>query len=626
MDEEWMKNNSDIKEKDRKVVHVIITTEKHVGLNWAFLNQKHPQPQVRYINVPQSSSLRDYQKIFADEIFAEYESPVEIETIRFWTPKEHLPIDTYMETKTNHDVTVFANPVTLTKSFPSALAERLNDATIVHIVVTAEEKKSNSKKEDEKDQPLPESLRLQCEEEETIYDGRSSALTRQYTLAPPIEIYHRIFNTFLRLVEDPPQPTADDLNNTRELMQYLCELSDGDAAKSDEDVLSMLYNILKQNLRRMDKVFLNNKVCIWAGDEYVPILIVELEEELGEGNCDPSTQADLSMKHFWSMDRVKKVREKCCCPTFLLSGGGPWIGIIGAVFTDRVIVQRLTDIRWFGLSSTAEDKRLWANTCILLALRETLKQLTHFYERDLFDIRPWIPHGPHPRFYPHPTSYPYASPDGTRREIKFEYQRALDDYSGCSLNTLQNTAEGFLADLNYAPKLFYYGPLPDTPSFESISNAAQNAHPGLCLRPDTMYMVVMEYIESGPDPEVFRWQLEEILFKLREEGYAFGDFRLQNILKDFEGNIKLIDFNWCGEYDTEAKRDGDRLQVSKYVRDKLGELDRRGGRATTGPYAYYPSSLSLLPNEWPHGVGSLKPILPEHDWALLEKLFLKEFQ
>jgi len=41
----------------------------------------------------------------------------------------------------------------------------------------------------------------------------------------------------------------------------------------------------------------------------------------------------------------------------MLVGGGPWLGVLGGVFTDKVIVQRLTDLMWCAHSTTEEDSR-----------------------------------------------------------------------------------------------------------------------------------------------------------------------------------------------------------------------------------------------------------------------------
>jgi hypothetical protein len=39
----------------------------------------------------------------------------------------------------------------------------------------------------------------------------------------------------------------------------------------------------------------------------LPLLIVELKRELGDGGCDPSTQAGLSMRRSWIQDKVSLI-------------------------------------------------------------------------------------------------------------------------------------------------------------------------------------------------------------------------------------------------------------------------------------------------------------------------------
>ncbi|GJJ08153.1 hypothetical protein Clacol_002361 [Clathrus columnatus] len=679
IDEEWIETLTEIKvlakpmalmkslskvlgdnAKNTEIVHVIVTAQKYLNLNWFFFDPKHLSPQVNTISAPPSSILQDCQGHFADEILKRYKCSVEIESIEFWTPKADLSVDTVIDEewmKTSTEIKVLAKPIALVKSPSVALAEKLNDTSIVHIIVTATvivtAEDEESRKEDDVVHDLPESERYrqaveakgkspsaaaksanyarnQKIKEQIIYDGRYTH-DEINTLAPPIEIYHPIFNTFFHLIENPPKPTDDDLNNTREFMHFLSKLSQGDETSRNKQILNRLYDILNVDIlseQNLDRTTPDGIIRVRVGKERVPILIVELKKELGSGTCDPSIQAGLSMKRTWTLDDVMNVREKCCCPTFLLSGGGPWLGILGAVFADKVIVQRLTDIHWFGISSTEEDKRLWANTQTLLVLRESLKQLASFYQNSLADIRPWVP-GPHPRLYPYPTSYPHPS---TRREVKFEYQKALEPDAEC-VTFLARTfeeepkniivkyvgrygeeAHKFLANLNYAPRLYYHGPLPNSARLVGSISAEDQETSKLCLRPETMHMVVMEFIKSDDKAKPLREKLEEILLELHGEGYAFGDLRSQNVLVDTDGNVKLIDFDWCDEYDPSL--------LSDYVRDKLSKAGKMKRRATNtgGRYAYYPSSVSKLP-EWPSGVGPLEPILPDHDWELLYKLF-----
>ena len=77
-----------------------------------------------------------------------------------------------------------------------------------------------------------------------------------------------------------------------------------------------------------------------------------------------------------------EIRDRCCYPTLMLTGGGPWLGVMGGVFTDRFIVQRLlTSLMWIAESSTEEDARIYDTARVFVALRKSLEQLTTFYEK-----------------------------------------------------------------------------------------------------------------------------------------------------------------------------------------------------------------------------------------------------
>lgn len=303
------------------------------------------------------------------------------------------------------------------------------------------------------------------------------------------------------------------------------------------------------------------------------------------------------------------------------------------MFPDRVIVQPLTELRWFGIGSTEEDGRIYKNAQILVSLRQALQGLERYY---LVELARTPSHTDRPlqRVFPYPTSY---TDDNER--VEFKYMGYLEKAEGLPCVTFlaevvsvvvdkgQKTtvkvgetivvkyvsrygkeAHKFLAGLHYAPKLLYHGPLPDSPT------SASHEGDGLCR----MDMVVMEYINGDVSfelPDHCRERLKKALFELHAEGYAFGDLRNQNILIDSAGSAKLIDFNWCGEYDT--SKDSSLDGVPEDLRQELkGRLKPR-----RGPFARYPLTISMGRQiDWANGVGPHAFILPGHDWVMLERL------
>ncbi|KAI9431857.1 hypothetical protein H4582DRAFT_2198395, partial [Lactarius indigo] len=290
---------------------------------------------------------------------------------------------------------------------------------------------------------------------------------------------------------------------------------------------------------------------------------LEVKREIGEGGCDPTTQVGLSMRRSWIHESVEAIRQKCCCPSLLVAAGGPWLCVLGSVFTDKFIVQRLTDMRWMALSSTEEDNRVYHNARVFVALRDCLSKLETFYKT--LDGPSFVANQPHPRYFPYPTSF--TSDDGA--VTQFRYLKSLEEDAASVTylaeilpNERGSTADPpekvvvkfvskygkevheFLAHERHAPSLQYYGPLPEVGLSDVFPRPVP---PSLHLRPGVMHMVVMDYIDARPDvPRDVLAQIRTILTSLHAEGYVFGDLRKQNILFDADGKVKLIDFNWCG--------------------------------------------------------------------------------
>lgn len=53
-----------------------------------------------------------------------------------------------------------------------------------------------------------------------------------------------------------------------------------------------------------DKTSADGVHMIMVGDVRIPLLIVELKRELGEGGCDPTTQVGISMRRSWIQQDV----------------------------------------------------------------------------------------------------------------------------------------------------------------------------------------------------------------------------------------------------------------------------------------------------------------------------------
>lgn len=321
------------------------------------------------------------------------------------------------------------------------------------------------------------------------------------------------------------------------------------------------------------------------------------------------------------------MREKSCCPTILIAAGGPWLGVMGGIFTDRFIVQRLTDLRWMAVSSVEEDQRIYDNAKILVALRRCIKELQDFYKKlHTLSCPPLIPEQTHPRYFPYPNSFPATNNTST----VFRYLRSLEDDPACVTYLAEITHENgaqcdpypvvvkfvasygvvvheFLANEGWAPKLHCIDDFRKTrPSPKLI----QYAPPGLHSNP--MRMVVMEYVKAQPPPKDAQEQIEKVLTLLHTNGYVFGDLRPPNILFDEHQKVKFIDFDWCGRYDMTIRDENLPDELQKHI-----EGNKDHAQVGDGPYAYYPLGMSTRENMWVTGMEALAPIRPIHDWGMM---------
>lgn len=230
----------------------------------------------------------------------------------------------------------------------------------------------------------------------------------------------------------------------------------------------------------------------------------------------------------------------------MIAFAGPWLSVLGAVLTDKCIVQRLTDFIWMGSGTVLNDRSCRRVARILYSLARSLGHLRAYYIAlaSTDDAEP-------SRFFPYANSFLSSG-----IPVHFEYVETLQRHSGCvtfRCRTFEDTsrtvvvkftqtycpeAHELLAAKGMAPELLYCGSVdhsPDAPSYQPLK------------------MIVMEYIDGKTAaqlqnnlPEDFAAQLSEIVSVLHTGGYVFGDLRLPNIMVA-KKQVKLIDFDWAGK-------------------------------------------------------------------------------
>ncbi|KAF5337703.1 hypothetical protein D9758_017346 [Tetrapyrgos nigripes] len=425
------------------------------------------------------------------------------------------------------------------------------------------------------------------------------------TIAQPIEIFYPPFRRISEALEDPNfQPGLDLLDVISTIV-----LKAGIIAQEDnytETLRKPLMEVLEQYL---GKVYTSGKHS--ADGLIIPLLFIDLKLAFSEGGCDPIVQAEYSVLQRWNEEELKPLREKCSCPTLILAGGGPNFVLLGAVWADRFIVQRLSDIICLAQASTSVDDHIYKAARFFSAIKLGINDLRAYYK----DVRtrkmePLQPNTPHPRFFPYPTKFKCRQ---SKETISFRYLNATDDDDSRNLVYLAQTQEpqprklivkfsdryGYeahqlLADAKHAPELFYCGLLDgesDVLDSEKAKGRFRGGAGGLYTGP--MRMIVMEYLEGKNAlqtpreewPPTAHAHVKATIDQLHEAGFVFGDLRLPNVIFA-DGDTKLIDFDWSG-------KEGD---------------------------VFYPHGLSENAG-WVEGVKSFRKIEKKHDLEMLEKHF-----
>ena len=230
---------------------------------------------------------------------------------------------------------------------------------------------------------------------------------------------------------------------------------------------------------------------------------------------------------------------------------------------------------------------------------------------NLLQTPPFIDNQPHPCYFPYPTSFTPKGGETTH----FQYLKSLEEDATCVTYLAEEMPKEtgmtgvprkmvvkfvarygkevyrFLAQNGHAPALQYYGHLLGTQLSGAFPKPAQGTSSDLQLRSDIMHMVVMDYIEAHDThnkdyiPQDACQQIQTILELLHNAGYVFGDLQSQNILFNTDDKVKLIDFNWCGQY----------------PQDNIQNQINNGGDGHKD-YACYPLSMSSVEGMWANGM------------------------
>jgi hypothetical protein len=136
-----------------------------------------------------------------------------------------------------------------------------------------------------------------------VYDGRYEAGNSYQTATLPIQAFDPIFDIFNRRLSDQ----AADIEP--EFVRRIGDFVDASSAiYSNETTRNEALRSILEKILGADFDPIENKYCtvadgaftISVGGMDLNILIWESKNEIGEGGCDPSTQAGLSMREIWA--------------------------------------------------------------------------------------------------------------------------------------------------------------------------------------------------------------------------------------------------------------------------------------------------------------------------------------
>ncbi|KAJ6476216.1 hypothetical protein C8R45DRAFT_373480 [Mycena sanguinolenta] len=422
---------------------------------------------------------------------------------------------------------------------------------------------------------------------DAAYARRPLSLT-----GPPIAIYAPVFTKFRQLAE-----TADLTPEEFDVTYKFVEANT--AYYKDEDLRTEAIDRFLRVL--VDDTSLQKGRITYGSrraepDGYctqtlnfrlVPKGIQEMKNRLGDGDSDALEQATCDIKMYYSSDDGVHFHQSGCCPAFLVAIEGAYICVAGAVFTDRIVVERLTDYVFIGshpqvAGINAIDEGIRRIGKILKALKTCYQDIPGYY------------HAVQPPPSPLASSLPMAcSPHLDQVNINdvvfhLSYQRRLaPDHSPRAVfeallhspttatqrvvvkftHQYCATAHELLARQSYAPQLLYHKQHDDVGGLFVIIMAWCSGFPAEKLSPEA------------------EAHLRKAVRLLHDASFVFGDLRPPNVMVS-DDKIMLVDFDWVG---------------------KEGEVR-------------YPITINMSSETWPSGVGRGGLITREHDLAMLARL------
>ncbi|EED84629.1 predicted protein [Postia placenta Mad-698-R] len=422
---------------------------------------------------------------------------------------------------------------------------------------------------------------------DAVHNGRPWSLS-----APSVAIWHPVFARFMREISERAPVDSDELKNAFNFVTAALILYPNKSERI-EGLSPYMQPLIHSDVLSCRQVRLDTSTIMPDGLIYASCipnlavkLITEVKNEVGEGGCDPTVQAECCYVSLHASNKYRLLRQMSCCPTFLIGILGPYLQVSGAVFADGFVSQRLTEYIYLGptaaISGSPLDTAVLKVAHLFRVLKGCLADLDVHYtglrlarpERAAAQSTPPViisPHFDSFQFEGQTVLLQYKEHMVRRAEraiFRAIAQRGTEEDEVIVKFTYIYGKRGhqLLAAKGLAPQLWFCEQVPDVGG---------------------LWVVVMDYVEEreqegGP---LYVGRLTEAVEELHSEGLVFGDLREPNVI-DTDKGLMLIDFDWCGQE---------------------GE-------------ARYPPTINTSDINWAKGVGAGNPIQKEHDLHMLRSL------
>ncbi|MDO9014574.1 MAG: hypothetical protein Q7U84_07340 [Polynucleobacter sp.] len=308
---------------------------------------------------------------------------------------------------------------------------------------------------------------------------------------------------------------------------------------------------------------------VTADDKKVAVCFVE--HKLPGGAGDALAQACADYVNHWRDPSRSKLANACRCPSVLIEHRGYAFHVYGMALCECFVADPLFSIN---LLDAGDDQRIAQIARMTAALRKCFIALRTMYTLVTASDR-MFEHMvlPYPREAASVHGGPVVHFSLQRRLTRLVFIATRDD-DGVSVvvkfsRRYSEKGHRLCAASGLAPQLYAFQPLPGR--WKMI--VMEHLEGFKCVDDSSLINVLPSALE----------RMKEALEVLHSADLVHGDFRVSNVMCNRAAEVRIIDFDWCGEENKDC---------------------------------YPPLMNPSIP--WPQGAASLAPLNKQHDLEFLD--------